>query len=119
MIGRLLAALAAVGIMSSAASAQTYIPTSPPPTAVAPPSAGVPSSVGVPGSTKTTTTISPTTDHATTVTEGVDANGNKITKEDRYREGIAGSSTESYKTTVTAPDGGTTTTQSKTTTKQE
>jgi len=115
MIGRLLAALAAVGIMSSAASAQTYIPTSPPPTAVAPPSAGVPSSVGVPGSTKTTTTISPTTDHATTVTEGVDANGNKITKEDKYREGIAGSS-ESH-TTVTDPDGGTTTARSKSTTK--
>jgi len=68
-----------------------------------------------PGSTKTTTTISPTTDHATTVTEGVDANGNKITKEDKYREGIAGSS-ESH-TTVTDPDGGTTTARSKSTTK--
>jgi hypothetical protein len=71
----------------------------------------------VPGSTTTTTTTSPTTDHTTTITKGVDANGNEITKKDTYREGIAGS-TESHKTTVTDPDGGTTTTRSKTT-KQE
>src|SRR5215469_15194907 len=96
MIKQVLAGVAAIGTISGAALAQTYITASPPP------SAGVPGSVGVPGSTKTTTTISPTTDHATTVTEGVDANGNKITKEDKYREGIAGSS-ESH-TTVTDPD---------------
>jgi hypothetical protein len=70
----------------------------------------------VPGSTTTTTTTSPTTDHRTTITKGVDANGNEITKEDTYREGIVGSS-ESRKTTMTDPDGGTTTTRSKTTTK--
>ena len=115
MIKQVLAGVAAIGTISGAALAQTYITASPPPAAVAPPSAGVPGSVGVPGSTKTTTTISPTTDHATTVTEGVDANGNKITKEDKYREGIAGSS-ESH-TTVTDPDGGTTTARSKSTTK--
>jgi len=54
----------------------------------------------------------------TTANKRVDANGNEITKEDRYREGIAGSS-ESHKTTVTDPDGGTTTARSKSTTKQE
>jgi hypothetical protein len=48
----------------------------------------------------------------------VDANGNEITKEDTYREGIAGSS-ESHKKIETDRDGGTTTTRSKSTTKQE
>jgi hypothetical protein len=110
MIKHLVAGLAAVGLMSGVAFAQTYIPTSPPVTA--------PPGVGVPGSTTTTTTTSPTTDHTSTVTKGVDANGNEITKEDAHREGIAGS-TESHKTTVTDPDGGTTTTRSKTTTKQD
>ena len=54
MIKQLLAGLAAVAMMSSAAFAQTYIPVSPPPAAVAPPA------VGIPGSTTTTTTTSPT-----------------------------------------------------------
>src|SRR5947207_1101539 len=110
MIKQLLAGVAAVGLMSGIALAQTYPPASAPIPA--------PPSVGVPGSTTTTTTVSPTTDHTTTTTKGVDANGNEITKEDTYREGIAGSS-KSQKTTVTDPDGGTTTTRSKTTTKQE
>src|ERR1700730_9853450 len=104
MIKRLWAAVAVASLMSGAVLAQTYIPTSPPPAAVAPPSAGVPGSVGVPGSTTTTTTTSPTTDHVTTVTKGVDANGNEISRKDTYREGVAGSS-ESQKTTVTDPDG--------------
>jgi hypothetical protein len=112
MIKHLLAGLAAVGMMSGAAFAQTYIPVSPPPAAVAPPS------VGVPGSTTKTTTTSPTTDRTTTITKGVDANGNQIEQKDSHREGIAGSS-ESHSTTVTDPDGGTTTTRSKSTTKQE
>jgi opacity protein-like surface antigen len=112
MTKQLLGGVAAVGLMSSAAFAQTYIPTSPPPAAVAPPA------VGVPGSTTTTTTTSPTTGHTTTITKGVDANGNEITKEDSYREGVAGSS-ETHTKTFTDPDGGTTTTRSKTTTKQE
>jgi hypothetical protein len=107
MTKHLLAAVAAAGLMSGIAFAQTY-PPSPPPTPAPP-------SVGIPGSTTTTTTVGPTTSHATTITKGVDANGNEITKEDTYREGIAGS-TESHKTTVTDPDGGTTTTRSKTTT---
>jgi hypothetical protein len=32
------------------------------------------------------------TDRTTTITKGVDANGNEITKKDSYREGVAGSS---------------------------
>jgi hypothetical protein len=63
-------------------------------------------------------TTSPTTDHKTTITKGVDANGNEITKKDTYREGSAGSS-ESHTTTATDPDGGTTTTRAKTTAKQQ
>ena len=112
MIKHLLAGAAAFGWLSSAAFAQTYTPVSPPPAAVAPPS------VGIPGSTTTTTTTSPTNDHTTKITKGVDANGNEIEKKDSHREGITGSS-ESHKTTVTDPNGGTTTTRSKGTTKQE
>jgi hypothetical protein len=110
MIKQLVAGVAVVGLMSGMAIAQTYIPTSPPPS--------TPPAVGVPGSTTTTTTVSPTTDHTTKITKGVDANGNEITKKDTYREGIAGSS-ETHTTTMTDPDGGTTTTRSKSTTKQE
>jgi len=110
MIKQLLAGLAVVGLMSGVAFAQTYIPVSPPPSASP--------AVGVPGSTTTTTTVSPTTDHTTRITKGVDANGNEITKKDTYREGIAGSS-ETHTTTMTDPDGGTTTTRSKSATKQE
>ncbi len=112
MTKHLLAGMAAFGLLSGAAVAQSYVPTSPPPAAVAPPS------VGVPGSTTTTTRVSPTNDHATTIIKGVDANGNEITKKDSYREG-AGGSTEMHTKTFTDPDGGTTTTRSKTTTKQE
>jgi len=112
VIKRLWAAVAAVSFISGVALAQSSIPTSPSPAVAAPPS------LGIPGSTTTTTTVSPTTDHATTITKGVDANGNEIAKKDRYREGIAGSS-ESHTTTFTDPDGGTTTTRSKSTTKQE
>ena len=101
----LLTGVAAMGLMSGIAFAQTY-PPAPPPTPARP-------SVGVPGSTTTTTTVSPTTDHKTTVTKGVDANGNEITKKDTYREGVSGSA-ESH-TTTTDPDGRTTTTRSKTT----
>jgi hypothetical protein len=111
MIKRLLAAVAAFGLMSGAAFAQTYVPMSPPPT--------VPQSVGIPGSTTTTTTVSPTADHTTKITKGVDANGNKIAKKGTYREGIAGSSTETHTKTMTDPNGGTTTSRMKTTTKQE
>ncbi|MBV9585921.1 MAG: hypothetical protein JO213_13670 [Alphaproteobacteria bacterium] len=110
MSKHLLAGAAAFGLISSAALAQTYIPTSPPPT--------VPPSIGVPGSTTTTTTVSPTTDHMTTITKGVDANGNEIIKKDTYREGVTGT-TETHTKTMTDPDGGTTTTRSTTTTKQE
>jgi hypothetical protein len=116
----LLAGMAAVVLMSGVASAQTYPPAPPPPPGitVAPvaPVAPAPPAVGIPGST--TTTVAPTTGHTTTITKGVDANGNEITKKDTYREGITGS-TESHTKTLTDPDRGTTTTRSKTTTKQE
>jgi hypothetical protein len=63
---------------------------------------------------RATTTVSPTTDHTTTITKGVDANGNEITKKDTYREGAAGTSL-THTTTMTDPDGDTTTTRSKST----
>ena len=110
MTNHLLAGVAAFGLLSGVASAQTYPPTPPPIPA--------PPSVGIPGSTTTTTTVAPTTGHTTTVTKGVDANGNEITKKDTYREGVAGSA-ESHTITATDPDGGTATTRSTTTTKQE
>ena len=70
MIKGLLAALAALGLISGAVFAQSYTPMSPP--------SAAPPSVGVPGSTTTTTTTSPTTDHTTKITRGVDANGKKL-----------------------------------------
>ena len=116
----LLAAVAAIGLMSGVASAQTYPPAPPPPpgTTVMPviPPAPVPG----PGVT-TTTTVAPTPggDHRdVTIHKEVDENGNTVTKKDTYREGVAGS-TETHTKTQTDPDGGTTTTRSKTTTKQE
>ena len=108
MTKHLLAGAGAIASMSGVAFAQTYPPASPP--------GAFPPSVGVPGSTTTTTTTSPTTDHTTTITKGVDANGNEITKKDTYREGVSGSS-ETRTKTLTDPDGGTTT-RSKTTTEQ-
>ena len=139
MINRLLAGVAGVILISGVTYADQYPPAPPPSMPLAPPPVGtspgevnppgvapgpgtsttaVPPSVGVPGSTTTTTTTSPTTNHTTKTTKGVDANGNEITKKETYREGVAGSS-ESHKTTVTDPDGGTTTTRPKSNTKQE
>jgi len=130
MTKHLLAGVAAIVLISGVAYAEQYPPAPPPSMPLAPPSAvtspgainpppvSARPSVGVPGSTTKTTTTSPTTDHTTTITKGVDANGNEIEQKDSHREGIAGSS-ESHKTTVTDPDGGTTTTRSKSTTKQE
>jgi len=110
MIKQLMAGVAVLGLMSGAAFPQTDPPV--------PPSTPAPPSIGVPGSSTTITTVSPTTDHTTTITKGVDANGNEITKKDMYREGLTGS-TESHTKTTTDSDGGTTTKRSKTTTKQE
>src|SRR5947209_765596 len=115
----LLAAVAAIALMSGVAFAQTY-PSAPPPppgTTVMPVIPPAP----VPGSTVTTTTVAPSPggDHReVTIHKGVDENGNAVTKKDTYREGIAGS-TETHTKTETDPEGGTTTTRSKTTTKQE
>ena len=110
MTKQLLAGVAAFGLMSGVAFAQSYPP--------APPPVAAPQSVGVPGSTATTTTVAPTTGHTTTITKDVDANCNEITKKVTYREGITGSS-ETHTKTFTDPDCGTTTTRSKTTTTEE
>src|SRR5215469_6056750 len=96
MIKQLMAGVAVLGLMSGAAFPQTYPPV-PPPTPAPP-------SIGVPGSSTTITTDSPTTDHTTTITKGVDANGNEITKKDMYQEGMTGS-TESHTKTTTDSDG--------------
>jgi hypothetical protein len=65
MTKHLLTGVAAFGLMWSAAFAQTYIPVSPPPAAVAPPEVG---------STTATTRVSPRpNDHTTTITKGADA----------------------------------------------
>ena len=53
-----------------------------------------------------------------TIHKEVDEKGNTVTKKDTYKEGVAGS-TETHTKSETDPDGGTTTTRSKTTTKQE
>jgi hypothetical protein len=50
------------------------------------------------------TPVAPTSGHTTTITKGVDANGNEITKKDTYREGIIGSS-QAHTKTFTDPDG--------------
>ena len=110
MTKQLLAGVAAFGLMSGVAFAQSYPP--------APPPVAAPQSVGVPGSTTTTTTVAPTTGHTITITKGVDANCNEITKKVTYREGITGSS-KTHTKTFTDPDCGTTTTRSKTTTTEE
>jgi hypothetical protein len=59
MTKHILAGVAAFGLLSGVASAQTYPP--------APPPIPAPPSVGIPGSTTTTTTVAPTTGHTTTV----------------------------------------------------
>src|SRR5690242_1011395 len=108
MITRLLAGVAAA-FVSTVAFAQSYPP--------APLPSPAPPAVGIPGATTTTTTVSPTTDRTTTITKGVDANGNEVTKKDTYRDEVSGS-TETHTNTFTDPDGGTTTTRSKTTTRE-
>jgi hypothetical protein len=109
----LLAAVAAVGLMSGAAFAQTY-PPSPRDTLVipAPPSPPVPST-----STTTTTTVAPNPDgdhREVTTHKEVDKNGNTVIEKGIHREGIAGS-TETHTKTETDRDGGTTTTRETTT----
>ncbi|MBV8740110.1 MAG: hypothetical protein JO007_23215 [Alphaproteobacteria bacterium] len=107
MINHLLAGLSAVFLMAGVASAQTYPPPTTPPE--------------IPGSgTSTTTIISPGPNggyHATTAQHNVDMYGNRVTRKDIYREGIAGSS-ETHTTTTTDPWGGSTTTRTTTTNHQ-
>jgi hypothetical protein len=60
---------------------------------------------------------SPGGDHReVTIHKEVDEKGNTVLEKDIHREGVAGS-TDTH--TKTDPDGGTTTSRSKTTTKQE
>ena len=123
MIKQLLAEVAAVGMMSGIALAQTYPPTPPPPpgTIVTPavPVAPVPVPVPVPGTSTTTTTVTPSPDgdhRETTVHKDVDRKGNTVIEKDIHREGIARSS-ETHKKIETDRDG--TVTHSETTTKHD
>jgi hypothetical protein len=80
-----------------------------------------PAPVPGPSTSTTTTTVAPSAsgDHReVTIHKEVDEKGNSVTEKDIHREGIAGS-TETHTKTESDPDGGTTTTRSKTTTKQE
>jgi hypothetical protein len=94
MIKLLLAGVAGVILISGVAFADQYPPAPPPSMPLAPPPVG--------------------TSPAETTPPGV-APGPEITKKYIHRKGVAGS-TETHKTTVT-PDGGTTTTRSKSTTR--
>ena len=105
MTKHLLAGVAGVVLMSGLAVADTYPPTPPPSTPLAPPPAVTSPSdnnppAAVPGSSVTTTAP------------------NSGIEKDTRREGIAGS-TETHTKQETGRDGGTTTTRSNTTTKQE
>ena len=118
MIKQLLAGVAAVGMMSGIALAQTYPPT-PPGTIVAPAVPVAPVPVPVPGASTTTTTVTPSPDgdhRETTVHKDVDRKGNTVIEKDIHREGIAGSS-ETHKKIETDRDG--TVTHSETTTKHD
>lgn len=109
----LLAGVAAVAMMSGAAFAQSAPP--PPGTVVMP---VVPTAPAPDATTSTTTTVAPTPEggyRASTTKQGVDTNGNEVTEQHTYKNGIAGSS-ESHTKTKTDPFGGDTTTRSTTTT---
>ena len=97
----LLAGVAAFGLMSGGAFAQTYSPAPPPPpgTVVVPAVPVAP----VPG------------DHREVeIHKDVDKKGNTVIEKDTHREGISGS-TETHTKTETDRDGGTTTTRETTT----
>jgi hypothetical protein len=118
MTKHLLAGVAAVGLMSSAAFAQTY-PPSPRDTLVIPAPQPPPPVPGASTSTTTTTVApSPGGDHREVTThKEVDRKGNTVIEKDINREGIAGSS-ETHKKTEIDRDGGTIT-HTETTTKHE
>ena len=125
MTRQLLAGVAAVGLMSGVASAQTYPPAPPPPpgtivTPAFPPAPVlVPVPVPSPSTSTTTTTVvpSPDADHSeVNVHKEVDRKGNTVIEKDIHREGVAGS-TETHKKIETDRDG--TVTHSETETKHE
>lgn len=115
MIKHVLAGVAALGLMSGAAFAQTYPPAPPPPpgTVVIP----APPPPPVPGASTTTTTVAPSPDadhREVTIHKEVDKKGNTVIEKDINREGVAGS-TETHEKIETDRDGGSTTTRETTT----
>jgi hypothetical protein len=120
MTKHLLSATAALLMLSGVASAQIY-PAPPPPVLPAPPPpapVALPPPVAAPDTSTTTTTVAPNPAgdyRQSTVTKGVDENGNEVTKKETVREGIAGSS-ETHTTVKTDPDAGTVTKRTTTTT---
>jgi hypothetical protein len=125
MTKHLLAGVAAVVLMSSAALAQTYPPAPPTPgVPIAPPPSTPIPEIPAPASgtvTSTTTTVAPTMDggyRTSTTKQGVDEYGNPVSKKDIYKEGVSGSS-ETHSRTETDPSGAGTTTHSTTTTTRQ
>jgi hypothetical protein len=110
MTKHLLAGAAAVVLMSGVAFGETNPPAPPPSMHLAPPPAvyspGDNNPPAAPGS------------HEVTIHKEADEKGNRTIEKDTHREGVTGSS-ESHTKMETDRDGGTTTTRSKTTTKQE
>jgi hypothetical protein len=109
MTKHLLAGVAAFGLISGVALAQTYPPAPPPPpgTTVMPvaPLAAISGA-----STATPVPPAPRGDNReVTIHKEVDEKGNSVTEKDIQREGVAGS-TETHTKTETDPAGGTTTT---------
>jgi hypothetical protein len=81
----------------------------------------VPPAPGPGSRTSTTTTVEPSSggDHREiTIHKEVNEKGNTVTEKDIHKEGVSGS-TETHTKRKTQPDGGTTTTRSKITTKQD
>ena len=81
---------------------------------------GVAMAQGVPGSGSSTTTETsgPNGSSTTTTQQRTDWNGNPVTKQDTYKEGISGSS-ETHSKTETDPSSGGTITSKTTTSKPE
>jgi len=105
MTKHLLAGVAGVVLMSGVGFADTYPPTPPPSMPLAPPPA-----VSSPGDKNPPAAVPGSSGTTTAPNSGIE--------KDTRREGIAGS-TESHTKQETGRDGGTTTTRSDTTTKQE
>jgi hypothetical protein len=110
MTKHLPAGVAAVVLISGVAFADTYPPAPPPSVPLAPPPA-----VSSPGDDNPPAAAG---SREVTIHKEADEKGNTVIEKDTHREGIAGS-TESHTKSETDPYGGTATTRSKSTTKQE